>query len=59
MLSMLIKLTVNDIDIVNFINNDFNDLSEPENIINSIFDLQENIIYKFSDLSGNIINKNI
>ncbi len=43
---MLIKLTVNNIDIVNLIHNNFNDLSEniydlSENVINSIFIYQE------------------
>jgi hypothetical protein len=54
-------LTVNNIDIVNLINNIFNDLSEyiydlPENVMNSIFDLPENIINKIFVLSENMIN---
>ncbi len=43
---MLIKLTVNNIDSVKLIHNNFNDLSEniydlSENVINSIFIYQE------------------
>jgi hypothetical protein len=37
------KWTVNDIDMVNLINNKFNDLSE------NLFDLSENIIYSIFD----------
>jgi hypothetical protein len=44
------KLTVNNIDILDLINNNFKDLSE------NIIDLSGNIIDKINDLSENIIN---
>ena len=52
------KLTINNIDILNLINNSLNDLSE--NIFDlseNIIDLSQNIIYKIFDLSGNIIDE--
>jgi hypothetical protein len=45
------KLTVNNIDIIDLINNNFNDLS------GNIQDLSENVINKINDLSLNLINK--
>ncbi len=43
------KLTVNNIDIIDLINNNFNDLS------GNIQDLSENVINKINDLSLNLI----
>ncbi len=45
------KLTVNNIDILDLINNNFNDLS------GNIQDLSGNVINKINDLSLNLINK--
>ena len=45
------KLTVNNIDIIDLINNNFNDLS------GNIQDLSENLINKRNDLSQNMINE--
>jgi len=55
------KLTVNNIDILNLINNNFDDLSEniidlSENVYDKIFDLSGNIFNSISNLSGNIFN---